>query len=158
MKNLFFLLLILLLSSCTNQELGWFILSPNNIEGLTNLKFLLSGLTTTIYISVISIIISAVILKSLEKSLKIRKYEADENPIVDPHIDVVNHESAIRAIGFLFYLSDNEKMTNFPRQGVGVESIKGRVVIYPPTWEYPIIENMPDEGTKYNLQTYLHYA
>jgi len=57
-KNIFFLLLIIPLSSCTNQELGWFIISPNNIEGLTNLKFLLSGLTTTIYISVISIIIS----------------------------------------------------------------------------------------------------
>ena len=58
MKNIFFLLLIILLSSCTDQELGWFIISPNNIEGLTNLKFLLSGLTTTIYISIVSIIIS----------------------------------------------------------------------------------------------------
>jgi len=57
-KNIFFLLLIVSLSSCTEQELGWFIISPNNIEGLTNLKFLLSGLTTTIYISVVSIIIS----------------------------------------------------------------------------------------------------
>ena len=61
MKNLFFLLLILPLTSCSSQELGWFILSPNNVEGLTNLKFLLSGLTTTIYISVISIIISAIL-------------------------------------------------------------------------------------------------
>ena len=61
MKNLFFLLLILLLTSCTDQELGWFILSPSNVEGLTNLKFLLSGLTTTIYISVVSIIISAIV-------------------------------------------------------------------------------------------------
>jgi His/Glu/Gln/Arg/opine family amino acid ABC transporter permease subunit len=60
-KNLFFLLLILPLTSCSSQELGWFILSPNNVEGLTNLKFLLSGLTTTIYISVISIIISAIL-------------------------------------------------------------------------------------------------
>ena len=58
MKNIFFLLLIFPLSSCTSQELGWFIISPTNIEGLTNLKFLLSGLTTTIYISVVSIIIS----------------------------------------------------------------------------------------------------
>jgi len=57
-KNIFFLLLIFPLTSCTDQELGWFIISPNNIEGLTNLKFLLSGLTTTIYISVVSIIIS----------------------------------------------------------------------------------------------------
>ena len=61
MKNLFFLLLILTLTSCTDQELGWFILSPSNVEGLTNLKFLLSGLTTTIYISVVSIIISAIV-------------------------------------------------------------------------------------------------
>jgi His/Glu/Gln/Arg/opine family amino acid ABC transporter permease subunit len=72
-KNLFSLLLILPLTSCTDQELGWFILSPTNLEGLTNLKFLLSGLTTTIYISVVSIIISAIIgfivaLPSLAKS------------------------------------------------------------------------------------------
>jgi polar amino acid transport system permease protein len=57
-KNIFFLFLFIPLASCTDQELGWFIISPNNIEGLTNLKFLLSGLTTTIYISVVSIIIS----------------------------------------------------------------------------------------------------
>ena len=61
MKNFFFLLLIFTLTSCTDQELGWFILSPNNVEGLTNLKFLLSGLTTTIYISVVSIVLSAII-------------------------------------------------------------------------------------------------
>ena len=61
MKNIFFLLLLLLLTSCTDQELGWFIISPNNVEGLTNIKFLLSGLTTTIYISIVSIIISAII-------------------------------------------------------------------------------------------------
>jgi len=57
-KNIFFLLLLFPLTSCTDQDLGWFIISPNNVEGLTNLKFLLSGLTTTIFISVVSIIIS----------------------------------------------------------------------------------------------------
>jgi His/Glu/Gln/Arg/opine family amino acid ABC transporter permease subunit len=72
-KNLLFLLLILPLTSCSSQELGWFILSPNNVDGLTNLKFLLSGLTTTIYISVVSIIISAILgfivaIPSLAKS------------------------------------------------------------------------------------------
>ena len=58
MRNLIFLLLILPLTSCGKSELNWLILSPNNIEGLTNLKFLLSGLTTTIFISLVSIIIS----------------------------------------------------------------------------------------------------
>jgi polar amino acid transport system permease protein len=72
-KNIFFLLLLVPLSSCTDQELGWFIISPNNVEGLTNLKFLLSGLTTTIYISVVSIIISMILgfiiaIPSLAKS------------------------------------------------------------------------------------------
>jgi len=57
-KNIFFLLLLFPLTSCSDQELGWFIISPKNVEGLTNLKFLLSGLTTTIFISFISIIIS----------------------------------------------------------------------------------------------------
>jgi len=60
-KIILLLLLILPLTSCKEQELGWFILSPGNVEGLTNLKFLLSGLTTTIYISVVSIIMSAII-------------------------------------------------------------------------------------------------
>ena len=73
MRNFFFLLLLIPLTSCKSQEMGWFILSPNNVEGLTNLKFLLSGLTTTIYISVVSIIISALIgfviaIPSLAKS------------------------------------------------------------------------------------------
>ena len=73
MKNLLLLILIFPLTSCGKSELNWLILSPNNIEGLTNLKFLLSGLTTTIYISLVSIIISIVLgllvaIPSLAKS------------------------------------------------------------------------------------------
>ena len=73
MKNLFLLILILPLTSCGKSELNWLILSPNNVEGLTNLKFLLSGLTTTIYISIVSIFISIIIglliaIPSLAKS------------------------------------------------------------------------------------------
>jgi len=60
-RNLFFLLLMLPLTSCSGQELGWFILSPNSVEGSTNLKFLISGMGVTIYISVISIIISMIL-------------------------------------------------------------------------------------------------
>ena len=73
MKNLLLLILISSLTSCGKSELNWLILSPNNIEGLTNLKFLLSGLTTTIYISIVSIIISIILgllvaIPSLAKS------------------------------------------------------------------------------------------
>ncbi|MDB9711754.1 amino acid ABC transporter permease [Pelagibacteraceae bacterium] len=61
MKRYYFLLLFLLLTSCNNYEWGWFILSPSNTSGLTNLKFLVSGITTTIYISTISIVIAMVV-------------------------------------------------------------------------------------------------
>ena len=62
MKFIKYFILFLILQGCSSDyEWGWYILTPNNIEGLTNLKFLLSGLTTTIYISVISIIISMII-------------------------------------------------------------------------------------------------
>ena len=61
MKNLFLLFSLLFLLSCEKQELDWLILSPNNVNGLTNLKFLLSGFTTTIFISVVSISLSIVL-------------------------------------------------------------------------------------------------
>ena len=61
MKKLI-LLLPLLLTSCTSShEWAWYILSPNKVNGLTNLKFLLSGMGITIYISVISIFISMIL-------------------------------------------------------------------------------------------------
>jgi polar amino acid transport system permease protein len=53
--------LFLPLASCNDYEWGWFILSPSNATGLTNLKFLISGITTTIYISTISIVIAMVV-------------------------------------------------------------------------------------------------
>ena len=49
MKFTKYFALLLLLQGCgTEYEWGWYILSPNNVEGLTNLKFLISGITTTI--------------------------------------------------------------------------------------------------------------
>ena len=62
MKFIKYLVFFLILQGCSNNyEWGWYILSPNNIEGLTNLKFLISGITTTIYISVVSIILAMII-------------------------------------------------------------------------------------------------
>ena len=59
MKFLKIIALLFLLQGCSsNYEWGWYILSPENIEGLTNLKFLISGITTTIYISIVSIILA----------------------------------------------------------------------------------------------------
>ena len=58
MNKILLLFLAIFLTSCGKSDLNWLVLSPNNVEGLTNLKFLLGGLTTTILISLVSIIIS----------------------------------------------------------------------------------------------------
>ncbi|MEK9545505.1 MAG: amino acid ABC transporter permease [Pelagibacteraceae bacterium] len=66
--------MFLLLQGCSsNYNWGWGIINPNNLEGLTNLKFLISGITITIYISVISIFLAMIIgllitLPSLSKN------------------------------------------------------------------------------------------
>ena len=62
MKFIKYLFIFIVVQGCSsNYEWGWYILSPNNVEGLTNLKFLISGITTTIYISVVSIILAMII-------------------------------------------------------------------------------------------------
>ena len=61
MKKLILTLPFILTSCSSNHEWAWYILSPNKINGLTNLKFLLSGMGITIYISVISILISMIL-------------------------------------------------------------------------------------------------
>ena len=62
MKITKYIVLLFSLQGCSsNYDWGWYILSPDNVEGLTNLKFLISGITTTIYISIISIFLAMII-------------------------------------------------------------------------------------------------
>jgi His/Glu/Gln/Arg/opine family amino acid ABC transporter permease subunit len=61
-KFIKYLALFLILQGCNSDyEWGWNIIDPSNLDGLTNLKFLISGITITIYISVISIILAMII-------------------------------------------------------------------------------------------------
>ena len=62
MKFIKYLIVFLILQGCSSTyKWGWHIISPDSVEGLTNLKFLISGITITIYISVISIILAMII-------------------------------------------------------------------------------------------------
>ena len=62
MKIILLIISFVFLNSCSSShEWSWYIINPNNINGLSNLKFLISGFTTTIYISVISIFFSMII-------------------------------------------------------------------------------------------------
>ena len=61
MNKLIFILPLILTSCSSNHEWAWYVLSPDKVNGLTNLKFLLSGMGLTIYISIISMIISIIL-------------------------------------------------------------------------------------------------
>jgi His/Glu/Gln/Arg/opine family amino acid ABC transporter permease subunit len=61
-KFIKYIALFLTLQGCNSDyQWGWNIIDPSNVDGLTNLKFLISGITITIYISVISIILAMII-------------------------------------------------------------------------------------------------
>jgi His/Glu/Gln/Arg/opine family amino acid ABC transporter permease subunit len=61
-KFIKYLALLLILQGCNSDyKWGWNIIDPSSVGGLTNLKFLISGITITVYISVISIILAMII-------------------------------------------------------------------------------------------------
>jgi His/Glu/Gln/Arg/opine family amino acid ABC transporter permease subunit len=61
-KFIKYLALLLILQGCNSDyQWGWNIIDPSSVDGLTNLKFLISGITITVYISVISIILAMII-------------------------------------------------------------------------------------------------
>ena len=52
------------------------------------------------------------------EQLKIRKYAKDTEQNFKIHTDVVDNDSSIRAVGFLFYLNDVKGNTDFPLQNM----------------------------------------
>lgn len=73
------------------------------------------------------------------------------------HVDQANRDSACRFIACLFYLNDNSAGTEYPDLDLTIEAKAGRLVMFPPNWQYPHRGIMPKENTKYIMSTYLHY-
>jgi hypothetical protein len=73
------------------------------------------------------------------------------------HVDQGTRESASRFMAFLIYLNDSEAGTEFPLENMTVEARQGRLLIFPPNWQYPHRGLMPLTDTKYIMSTYLHY-
>lgn len=95
-------------------------------------------------------------LKFLEE-FRIKRYNVGGDERFDEHVDVMDHESAKRVVSFLFYLNGNDGSTKFTDR-VEVVPKEGRVVVFPPTWEYPHSGLPPKNKTKYIMSTYIHYG
>ena len=96
-------------------------------------------------------------LKELEE-FRIKRYYNNGNEKFDEHVDINDIDSSIRAVAFLFYLNDNDGNTLFPLHNLNIEPVSGRVVVFPPTWEYPHQGLPPKSNSKYIMSTYVHYG
>ena len=95
--------------------------------------------------------------KHLEE-FRIKRYNTSGDERFDEHVDVTDYESCLRAIAFLFYLNDNDGNTIFPRHGLNIKPVSGKVIVFPPTWEYPHQGLAPKSNPKYIMSTYVHYG
>ena len=96
-------------------------------------------------------------VKYLEE-FRIKKYAVGGQDRFDEHVDVTDFDSSIRAVAFLFYLNDNDGNTLFSRHGLNIRPVSGRVLVFPPTWDYPHSGLAPKSNPKYIMSTYIHYG
>ena len=75
-------------------------------------------------------------LKELEE-FRVKRYYNNGNEKFDEHVDVTDSSSSLRAVAFLFYLNNNDGNTLFPLHNLNIQPVSGRVIVFPPTWEYP---------------------
>lgn len=75
------------------------------------------------------------------------------------HVDIGDANSAKRFVSFLLYLNDDFSggETEFTTCGLTITPKSGRVVMFPPTWNFPHQGNRVSDGEKYILSTYLNY-
>ena len=96
-------------------------------------------------------------LKELEE-FRIKRYNTSGDERFDEHVDITDYDSSLRAVAFLFYLNDNDGNTVFSRHGLNIRPVSGKVIIFPPTWDYPHSGLPPKSNSKYIMSTYVHYG
>lgn len=88
--------------------------------------------------------------------VRLKRYDLGEE--FKEHVDVADYASARRYLICLIYLDDNEGgETEFPGLGISVPCVKGRLVVFPPTWMFPHAGRPPIGKPKYTIATSLHY-
>ena len=90
------------------------------------------------------------------EGIKIKRYLANDVDMFDWHVDVSDGQSNARFLAFFVYLDDNEAgSTEFVDEKI--DCVAGSVLIFPPMCLGYIVVTGQSRGTKYLLQSYLHY-
>ncbi len=94
------------------------------------------------------------------EQFRMKMYEPNGRDEFKTHVDVGDHSSSIRfLVGFL-YLNDVDEggETSFPKLDYVVKPKRGRIILFPPTWQYRHAGLQPISSKKYIVGTYLHYT
>ena len=100
------------------------------------------------------------------EELRIKRFKVNEkeNHGLSDHVDVYTHAHAKRFLCLMVYLNDDfeDGETYFPLFDIKVKPKKGRLLIFPPTWNYlhrGIPPRSPSKrGAKYFIMTHLNYT
>ena len=100
------------------------------------------------------------------EAIRIKRYLANDYDRFDPHVDVLDYETARRFLAFFIYLNDVEEGgetefidtykpgTYIPFQ---IKPKRGRLLMFPPMWPWVHAGRKPVSGMKYLLNSYCHY-
>lgn len=88
--------------------------------------------------------------------LILKRYRAGSDERFQLHFDSIN-EVANRYLVFLWYLNDvaDGGETEFPDLGVRIAARRGRLLMFPPYWNFQHAGRPPRSNDKYILSTYL---
>jgi hypothetical protein len=95
------------------------------------------------------------------EQIMLKKYEPGR-PVPDgfpEHFDAYDVQTAVRQIGFLWYLNDVDVggETDFPVLGKRIPARAGRLVLLPPMWMFVHSGRTPESGPKYIATSYLSF-
>ncbi len=88
-----------------------------------------------------------------------KRYTGGSGQQFSDHVDVGDLVSSKRYLAFLFYLNDDftgGKTIFYP--DTEITPVKGSVVIFPPSWQYPHAGLPVESGNKYIMSSYLNYT
>jgi len=101
------------------------------------------------------------------EAIRMKRYLNNNYDRFDPHVDVMNQETSRRFLSFFIYLNDVDEggeteFLNLYKPGTyipfRVRPKRGRMLMFPPTWQYYHAGLKPISGMKYLLHSYLHYV
>ena len=91
------------------------------------------------------------------ENFRIKKYYKNTDYEFKPHIDVSDLASSKRYLVAILYLNDNNGSTTFPQLGFESKPERGKLILFPPMWQYLHAGVNPTDNDKYIMMTYLNY-